>query len=237
MYFLFFTCEVKCDAAGLDVADRQNANNMTLAVRGVVELFRLVKCEGQLHQKTLAFSILHDNKVVRIFGHYPIIDRDKTTFYRHLIKKFDFTSEEGKDKWTAYRFTKNIYNIWMPDHHKLICSAIDKIPEDVNFGVSLGNSSTSIASADNKSEWPDLQEITASAPSSQDNVGFKKLRLPPKVMLQKENNQQKEQINRQVKCKLCKQIHAKTRGLQAHGTKQRAQRLAETGEGAEQAGI
>ncbi|KAA6406948.1 MAG: hypothetical protein FRX48_09246 [Lasallia pustulata] len=172
---------------------------MTLAVRGVVELFRLVKCEGQLHQKTLAFSILHDNKVVRIFGHYPIIDRDKTTFYRHLIKKFDFTSEEGKDKWTAYRFTKNIYNIWMPDHHKLICSAIDKIPEDVNFGVSLGNSSTSIASADNKSEWPDLQEITASAPSSQDNVGFKKLRLPPKVMLQKENNQQKEQINRQVK--------------------------------------
>ncbi len=168
---------------------------MTLAVRGVVELFRLVNREGQLHQKILAFSISHNDEVVRIFGHYPIIDGDKTTFYHHPIKKFNFTSEEGKDKWTAYRFTKNIYNVWMPDHHKLICSAIEEIPEDVNFGVSLDNLFTSIASADNELKLPDSQEITASAPSSQDNVGFKKPKLPPKVMLQKENNRQKEQIN------------------------------------------
>jgi hypothetical protein len=45
MYFPFFTCEVKCGAAALDIADRQNAHSMTLAVRGVVELFRLVKRE------------------------------------------------------------------------------------------------------------------------------------------------------------------------------------------------
>ncbi|RYP05274.1 hypothetical protein DL765_009883 [Monosporascus sp. GIB2] len=33
MYFPFLTCEVKCGAAALDVADRQNAHSMTLAVR------------------------------------------------------------------------------------------------------------------------------------------------------------------------------------------------------------
>jgi hypothetical protein len=43
MYFPFPTCEVKCGATALDVADRQNAHNMTLAVRAIVELFRLVK--------------------------------------------------------------------------------------------------------------------------------------------------------------------------------------------------
>ena len=43
MYLPFLTCEVKCGAAALDIADRQNARSMTLAVRGAVELFRHVK--------------------------------------------------------------------------------------------------------------------------------------------------------------------------------------------------
>ena len=98
MYFPFLTCEVKCGAAALDVADRQNAHSMTLAVRGVVELFRLVKREKELHREILAFSISHDHSTVRIYGHYALIDGSKTAFYRHPIKKFDFTSEEGKDK-------------------------------------------------------------------------------------------------------------------------------------------
>lgn len=136
MYFPFLTCEVKCGAAALDVADRQNAHSMTLAVRGIVELFRLVKREKELHREILAFSISHDHRTVRIYGHYPVIDGKKTTFYRHPIKTFDFTSEDGKEKWTAYKFTKNIYDIWMPTHLKRICSVIDKLPPDSDFEVS-----------------------------------------------------------------------------------------------------
>lgn len=136
MYFPFLTCEVKCGAAALDVADRQNAHSMTLAVRGVVELFRLVKREKELHQEILAFLISHDHRTVRIYGHYPIIDGNKTTFYRHPIKTFDFTSEDGKDKWASYRFTKNIYDIWMLTHLKRICSVIDELPPDLDFEVS-----------------------------------------------------------------------------------------------------
>jgi hypothetical protein len=45
-------------------------------------------------------------------------------------------SEEGKDKWTSYKFTKNVYDIWMPTHLKRICSVIDKLPSDLNFEVS-----------------------------------------------------------------------------------------------------
>ncbi|OAF57037.1 hypothetical protein VC83_05946 [Pseudogymnoascus destructans] len=136
MYFPFLTCEVKCGSAALDVADRQNAHSMTIAVRGIVELFRLVKREKELHQEILAFSLSHDHRTVRIYGHYPTINGNKTTFYRHPIHTFDFTALDGKEKWTAYRFAKNVYDLWMPTHFKRICSAIDELPLDLDFEVS-----------------------------------------------------------------------------------------------------
>ncbi|KAK0264025.1 hypothetical protein LTR91_022791 [Friedmanniomyces endolithicus] len=136
MYFPFLTCEVKCGAAALDVADRQNAHSMTLAVRGVVELFRLAKREKEVDREILAFSISHDHSTVRIYGHYPVIEGKNTTFYRHPIRKFDFTEQDGKEKWTAYKFTKNVYDVWMTIHFARICSVIEELPPDIAFEVS-----------------------------------------------------------------------------------------------------
>lgn len=133
MYFPFLTCEVKCGAAALDIADRQNAHSMTMAVRGVVELFRLVKREKELHREILAFSISHNNRFIRIYGYYPVIDGKKTTFYRHSIREFSFTELDGKEKWTAYKFTKNVYEKWMPSHLQKICSAINDLPPGLDF--------------------------------------------------------------------------------------------------------
>ena len=111
MYFLFLSYEVKCGAAALGIVDRQNVYSMMIVVRGVVKLFRLVKREKERYQEIFAFLILHGHQTVRIYGHYLLIDRSKTTFYRHPIKIIDITSNEGKDKWTSYKFTKNIYDI------------------------------------------------------------------------------------------------------------------------------
>ncbi|PHH67711.1 hypothetical protein CDD82_1181 [Ophiocordyceps australis] len=133
MYFPFLTCEVKCGAAALDIADRQNAHSMTLAVRGIVKLFRAVNLEDEVNRKILAFSVSHDHQSVRIYGHYPVITAKDIKYYRHPIRKFDFTELDGKEKWTAYQFTKNVYDIWMPKHFKDICSAIDQLPSD--FGL------------------------------------------------------------------------------------------------------
>lgn len=135
MYFPFLTCEVKCGAAALDVADRQNAHSMTLAVRATVELFRAVKREDEVNRQILAFSVSHDHRTVRIYGHYAVIDGKDTKYYRHPIRTFDFTELDGKDKWTAYRFTRNVYDIWMPMHFQRICSAIDQLPSELNFDV------------------------------------------------------------------------------------------------------
>ncbi|KAH8722856.1 hypothetical protein GQ44DRAFT_686329 [Phaeosphaeriaceae sp. PMI808] len=152
MYFPSFTCEVKCGAAGLDVADRQNAHSMTLAVRAVVELFRLVQREQELNQEILAFSISHNHRSVRIYGHYAIVDGRNTKFYRHPIRTFDFTELNGKEKWTAYKFTKSLYNTWLPAHFKRICSAIDDLPSGVNFDVEPLHASKSFTESANRSE-------------------------------------------------------------------------------------
>jgi hypothetical protein len=73
---------------------------------------------------------------VRIYGHYPVIEDQKTNFYRHPIREFSFTELDGKEKWTAHRFTKNVYDKFVPMHSKRICSAIDVLAPDIDLGVS-----------------------------------------------------------------------------------------------------
>jgi hypothetical protein len=65
-----------------------------------------------------------------------VIENQKTTFYRHPIREFSFTELDGKEKWTAYRFTKTVYDKFVPIHLKRICSAIDVLTSDIDFGVS-----------------------------------------------------------------------------------------------------
>lgn len=71
---------------------------MTVAVRALIELFRLVKREKELDREILTFSVSHNHRSMRIYGHYPIIEEDKTTFYRHPIREFSFTKQDDKEK-------------------------------------------------------------------------------------------------------------------------------------------
>ena len=114
MYFPFLTSEVKCGNEALNIADRQNAHTAAVAASAVVELYRLVSRQDQLNRRILTFSISHDNEAVRIYGHYALITEQHTRFYRHPIKKFDFISEDGKEKWIPYTFTRNVYDKFFP---------------------------------------------------------------------------------------------------------------------------
>jgi hypothetical protein len=126
MHFPFLASEVKCNSAGLDVADRQNAHSTTLAVRAVVELFRMVKRETEVDREILAFSVSHDSRCVRIYGHYPVI-QDGCTYHRHLISSYDLTANEGERRWFAYKFIANVYKLWVPNHLARLRSAIDAL--------------------------------------------------------------------------------------------------------------
>ena len=175
MYFPFLTCEVKCGAAVLDVADRQNAHSMTLAVRGVVELYKLVKRQKELYREILAYSVSHDHCLVRIYGHYALIDGDRTAFYQHPIHKFDFTALDGRENWTTYKFTKAVYDWASDDLLKKICSAIDDLPPDISFDVSQlpdtsqsGQDSQRSLDLEDQSSQPSVFDSQSSFASYQD---------------------------------------------------------------------
>lgn len=132
MYFPFFTVEVKCGNEGLNIADRQNAHSAGVAVKQVVDLYRKVSRQHELNQKILSYSISHDQETVRIYGHYPVIDGDETHVYRFPVKKFDITSEAGKEKWTTYIFTTNLYDIYGAIHCERLRSALDELPDPLS---------------------------------------------------------------------------------------------------------
>lgn len=90
---------------------------------------------------------------------------------------------------TGYKFTRNVYDKFLPIHVKRVKSAVIQLPDPKDFFV---KSLTSIASAENDPELPDSQET---APSSQVTGSQKRQKLPPKVILQQENNRQRHEID------------------------------------------
>lgn len=111
MYFPFLTYEVKHGNAGLDIADRQNAHSMTIAVRGLVALFRLAKKEQEIHGKILTMSFSFNHRMVRIYGYLPIIKGQDTEVWREEIDAFDFRTRKGKDKWKCLQYSLNALDI------------------------------------------------------------------------------------------------------------------------------
>jgi hypothetical protein len=129
IYFPFFTAEVKCGAAALDIADRQNLHSQTVAVRALVELFRIVGREHDLHREIIGFSLSHNDQDVRVFGHYAFITPTTTKFYRHPISHFNFTASEHQsdNRWASYSICRNIYDWAVNTHFPQISKVVDMI--------------------------------------------------------------------------------------------------------------
>lgn len=123
-----------------------------------------------LHREILAFTISHDHSTVKIYGHYAFLtEGGKTTFHRYLIRHYAIRDQDGKERWTAYNFVRNVYEHFAPSHLRRIKDAISQLREP-NSGSSMPINSNEAKS----------QEIPASAPSSQDTAIFKRPALPAK---------------------------------------------------------
>lgn len=96
MHFPFLASEVMCGVDDLDIADRQNAHSMTIAVRVVVQLFREVKRGDEINKEILAFSVSHNDQNVRIYGHFAVINGTDITYHRHEIDRFNLVANRGE---------------------------------------------------------------------------------------------------------------------------------------------
>ncbi|OJD17361.1 hypothetical protein AJ78_02546 [Emergomyces pasteurianus Ep9510] len=79
------------------------------------------------------FSISHSDADVRIYGHYAVVKGRDIKFYRHSVAEFSISpTAEGDQRWKAYTFVRNVYDLWIPEHFNQICSAIEMLPADLN---------------------------------------------------------------------------------------------------------
>ena len=189
MYFPFLTCEVKSGSSALEVADRQNAHSMTVAVRGVIELFKYVKREKELDREILGFSISHDNLCASIYGHYASITEDGIKYWRHPLSAVVIIKQAGKERWIPYKFVKNLYATWVPLHLARIRSAIDDLPSGIDFGITEVSLLTTTASEAQDSAAIDAlvtSHPNSESQSSQTGSKPKKPRLTGNVILKEE---------------------------------------------------
>ena len=160
MYFPFFMCEVKAGNENLDVADRQNMSSGSVAVNTLIALYRAAGREKELHGKILAFSIAHNIEQFRIYGHYASLEEQAPRFYRYEI--MSALTRTPRDRWKAYTFTRNVYDMFAQTLFENVCSVIDSLPENASiWGPELAFQS---------SEGGDSVSVQSSAPKASDFV-------------------------------------------------------------------
>ena len=148
MYFPFLMCEVKCGREGLDMADRQNMHSCSVALRALLRIeeeadkYRLEKMLASLNGQILVFSISHDQKDARLYGHYATIHEEKWTYHRYSIDSFKLFPK--RDEILAlHNYVHNILKTHLPTHVQRLKDALAAFPEP---GVlsSAGTGMTSI---------------------------------------------------------------------------------------------
>lgn len=139
IFFPFLTSEVKCGQQALDLADRPNAHSMTIALRGIVAVFRKADRASDVHRRALGFSISHDDQDARIYAHYPEVERENTLYFRDTIKVLNFGDEKGQHRWLCYQFTLNVCQIFAPALLKRLTAVIDELPDPLTRTLEPAN--------------------------------------------------------------------------------------------------
>jgi len=142
MFFPFITREAKCDRQPLEIADRQNVYSMSIALEGVIDLFRRAGCLETLNGKALGLSMSYDNDTVRMYAHHVVIDTQElddsdrqqvpkitTTKYRTNLGQVILSNDGGKDRWKPYDFFYNACRKFSERHLKRIKEAIALLPD------------------------------------------------------------------------------------------------------------
>lgn len=133
LFFPFLMCEAKCGNEALDWADRQNMHSCSVAVKALLKLeqkadqYREDKQFESLPGKILVYSISHDQKDARLYGHFALVEGEKWTYYRHCIEKFDIGRKE-KDLLALHNFARNVLTEYAPKLLKRLQKAIAALP-------------------------------------------------------------------------------------------------------------
>ncbi|KAK1050074.1 hypothetical protein LTR74_017149 [Friedmanniomyces endolithicus] len=193
--FPFLVCEAKTGQIGIDQADSQNIHSASVAVRAIFRLYSAAY--GRDHEKTqgllgriLVFSVSHNNRLVNLYGHYAVASnskdgKDGTT---EGLEYFRLTMHDGKDRYKAYNFIRNVYDEFALEHLRRIQDAVAQLPTpEKRTGLSFATSDLAV-NDDGSQQDSELM-------SSQDDSGFKTPGEPASVSLRQENRKIRKQMD------------------------------------------
>ena len=189
--FPFLVCEVKTGQDGIEKADRQNLHSGSLAVRAIFRLFeaafgkRDARVKG-LDGKILVFTISHNNRIVNLYGHYAVANDEAEhglDFFRYDIALFSLTMYDGRERFKAYNFVRNVYDNFAPEHLKRI--------RDAAAGLPAPASQTGLSFA--------ASEMGLEETSSQDSDVFLKPNGSASASQKKESAKLREQMDKLLK--------------------------------------
>ncbi|KIW36673.1 uncharacterized protein PV06_11091 [Exophiala oligosperma] len=132
---------------------------MTVALRGIVDVFRKANRASEVHRRALGYSISHDDRSVRISAHYPEVQGENTLYYRETIKELNAGDERGENRWISHQFTLNVCQIFAPALLKRLTAVIDELPDPLARTLEPANiDDLSVQSSQDDSSAPESQD-------------------------------------------------------------------------------
>nr|OQO22672.1 hypothetical protein B0A51_16500 [Rachicladosporium sp. CCFEE 5018] len=224
--FPFLICEAKTGRIGIDQADTQNIHSASIATKAIVSLY--VAAFGREHEKTkdllgrvLVFTVSHNNRMVNLYGHYAVAgmnssddDGDETVdsyqYFRYDIAMFSLSMYDGRERFRAYNFVRNLYDRFAPQHLERIREAVGSVQRPVprtglsfaasDIGLDEGSSqqgSEAIASQENVVFRTPSEPASASQKRDMANMRGQLDKLLRQLQEQREES--KEQLEQQRK--------------------------------------
>ena len=145
--FPFLMCEVKCGNEGLDYADRQNMHSCSVAIKALLKLEQKAdqyREDGEQFEsllgKILVYSISHDQKNARVYGHFALAEGEKWSYHRHFINSFDIANKE-RDLLALHNFARNVLTKYAPKLLERIQNAIAALPVSSTLSFYAGTMS------------------------------------------------------------------------------------------------
>jgi len=155
--FPFLICEAKTGRVGIEQAETQNIHSASIAIRALLDLY--VTAFGRSHEKTkgllervLVFTVTHNNHIVKLYGHYAVertnssgADGDEATgdfeYFRYDFAMFSLDMFEGRDRFRAYNFVRNVYDKFAQQHLERVrdavrCMQLPQYCTGLSFGAS-----------------------------------------------------------------------------------------------------
>ncbi|OQN95281.1 hypothetical protein B0A48_18752 [Cryoendolithus antarcticus] len=203
--FPFLICEAKTGRIGIDQADTQNVHSASIATKAIISLY--ASTFGSQHEKTkdllgriLVFTVSHNNRIVNLYGHYAVASTNGSAsngdedgghfqYFRYDIAMFSLSMYEGRERFKAYNFVRNLYRCFAPQHLQRIREAVGSMQEPVpRTGLSFAASDI-ILDEDNSQHG---SEVTG----SQENDGFKTPIEPASVSQKREMAKMRGQLDK-----------------------------------------